>query len=72
MRVSSQVPVCLGAVPIPAHTHEMGHYPVALEEVVEAYASIDLFRRVMYFIFLAVVLDAFSRPIVGWSMAGHL
>ena len=48
MLVSSEVPVCVDAIPIPAATNEMGHYLTALAEVTVAYASIDLFRVVMY------------------------
>jgi hypothetical protein len=48
MLVSSEVPICLDAIPIPARTNEMGHYVTALAGLVEAYASIDLFRVAMY------------------------
>jgi len=46
--VSSAVRVCLDAHPIPASTNEMGTYVSALERLVAAYASLDLFRVVMY------------------------
>jgi hypothetical protein len=46
--VSSAVRMCIDAIPIPADTNEMGHYATALEELVGAYKSIDLFRLVMY------------------------
>ena len=48
MLVSCAVPVCVGAIPIPARTNEMGHYLTVLTELVRAYASIDLFRVVLY------------------------
>ena len=48
MLVSCAVPVCVGAIPIPARTNEMGHYLAVLTELVQAYASIDLFRVVLY------------------------
>ncbi|MDP6410246.1 MAG: ISAs1 family transposase [Planctomycetota bacterium] len=46
--VSSSVRVCIDAIPIPAATNEMGHYDTALTQLVDTYASIDLFRIVMY------------------------
>jgi hypothetical protein len=39
---------CIDAVPIPASTNEMGHFPIALRELVRAYGSLDLFRLVSY------------------------
>lgn len=48
MLASSDVRACLDAHPIPASTNEMGAYLPALERLVAAYASIDLFRVVMY------------------------
>jgi hypothetical protein len=39
---------CIDAVPIPASTHEMGHFPTALRELMRAYAPLDLFRLVSY------------------------
>jgi hypothetical protein len=46
--VSSDARVCLDAHPIPPDTNEMGAYPAALEQLVKTYASLDLFRVVMY------------------------
>jgi len=37
---------CLDAIPIPAHTNEMGHFPVAFAEVVASYGK--LFQMVTY------------------------
>jgi hypothetical protein len=48
MLVSSRARVCLDACPIEASTNEMGGYIKALEDLVDAYASLDLFRVVMY------------------------
>ncbi|MGE4061937.1 MAG: transposase [Rhodospirillaceae bacterium] len=35
-------------------------------------ADITYIRLAEEFAYLAVVLDAFSRKVVGWSLAGHL
>lgn len=39
---------CIDAIPIPASTNEMGHFPTALREVMRAYGPLDLFRVVSY------------------------
>jgi hypothetical protein len=39
---------CIDAIPIPASTNEMGHFPTALREVVRTYGPLDLFRLVSY------------------------
>lgn len=44
--VSSRVKVCLDASPIPPATNEMGHFSTALQELVEAYRSIGLFKLI--------------------------
>jgi hypothetical protein len=44
--VSSRAIVCLDAIPIPPATNEMGHFQRALDELVAAYDSLDLFRVV--------------------------
>jgi hypothetical protein len=46
--VSSDARICVGAVPIPPKTNEMGHYKAALQQLCEAYRGLDLFRVVMY------------------------
>jgi hypothetical protein len=46
--VSSEVRVCLDAHPIAAATNEMGSYLPALDRLLDAYGSLDLFRMVMY------------------------
>ena len=43
---SSRANVCLDASPIPPATNEMGHFPTALQELVDAYGSIGLFKLV--------------------------
>lgn len=44
--VSGRATVCLDAAPIPPATNEMGHFPRALVELMEAYGSLSLFRVV--------------------------
>jgi hypothetical protein len=44
--VSSRVKACLDASPVPPATNEMGHFPHALDELVEAYRRIGLFKLV--------------------------
>jgi hypothetical protein len=46
--VSAAAKPCIDAIPIPASTNEMGHFPTALREVVRTYAPLDLFRLVSY------------------------
>jgi hypothetical protein len=46
--VSSDVRACLDAHPIPVSTNEMGAYLPALDRLLGAYQSLDLFRVVMY------------------------
>lgn len=46
--VSSDARICIGAIPIPPSTNEVGHYKAALGELVAAYRGLDLFRVVMY------------------------
>lgn len=42
--VSGRATVCLDAAPIPPATNEMGHFQRALEELMQAYGSLELFR----------------------------
>lgn len=44
--VSGRATVCLDAAPIPPRTNEMGHFQAALDQLMEAYGSLDLFRLV--------------------------
>lgn len=46
--VTSRAKVCLDACPIPSATNEDGHFATALDELVGAYAGLDLFRMVTY------------------------
>jgi hypothetical protein len=46
--VSNAARVCIDAIPIPPRTNEMGVYADALRQPVATYASLDLFRVVMY------------------------
>jgi hypothetical protein len=46
--VSAAAKPCIDAVPIPASTNEMGHFAIALYEVVRAYGSLGMFRLVSY------------------------
>lgn len=42
--VSGRATVCLDAASIPPATNEMGHFQTALEELMDAYGSLDLFQ----------------------------
>ena len=44
--VSGRAIVCLDAAPIPPATNESGHFPTALEELLEAYGSLKLFQLI--------------------------
>jgi hypothetical protein len=46
--VSAAAKPCIDAIPIPASTNEMGHFPTALREVTRAYAPLGLFKLVDY------------------------
>lgn len=46
--VSSDARICVGAIPIPPKTNEVGHYKAALGQLCEAYRGLNLFRLVMY------------------------
>jgi len=46
--VTSRAKVCLDASPIPSATNEDGHFATALDELIGAYAGLDLFRMVTY------------------------
>ena len=46
--VSTAARICVGAIPIPPKTNEVGHFQSALGELLEAYRGLDLFRVVMY------------------------
>lgn len=46
--ITSPAHPCIDVHPVPASTNEVGTYKAALERLVRAYASIDLFRVVMY------------------------
>lgn len=46
--VSAAAKPCIDAIPIPASTNEMGHFPTALREVTRAYAPLGLFKLVSY------------------------
>jgi hypothetical protein len=45
--VSSSAKPCIDASPVPAHTNEMGHFPTALDAMVQTYGT-SLFEIVMY------------------------
>jgi len=46
--ISSRAKPILDASPIPPKTNEDGHFVTALDELLAAYGSLDLFRMVMY------------------------
>ena len=46
--VSSKARACIDAIPIPASTNEMGHFPAAFKSLMQAYGKSDLFRLVSY------------------------
>jgi hypothetical protein len=46
--VSAAAKPCIDAIPIPASTNEMGHFAIALYEVVRAYGALRMFRLVSY------------------------
>ncbi len=60
--------------PHPAHTT----YPYLLRGMVLSHSNLVWSADITFvptwagFLFLAVVVDAFSRRVVGWSMANHL
>ena len=47
-----------------------GLKPTGLDQI--WVADITYVRLAEDFVYLAVVLDAFSRRVVGWALAGHL
>jgi hypothetical protein len=46
--VSSAARACIDAIPIPASTNEMGHFPAAFKSLMQAYGKSDLFKLVSY------------------------
>jgi hypothetical protein len=46
--VSSAARACIDAIPIPASTNEMGHFPSAFKSLMQAYGKSDLFKLVSY------------------------
>ena len=64
--VSARVTVCLDAAPIPPATNEMGHFQTALNELMAAYGSLELFRVISGD--AGLCSEANARVIVGHGL----